>query len=126
MASYGVYLALCGFEYHGPKAHIGFAPKITPDNFSAAFTAAEGWGTFSQKAGDGALRAELAVKWGRLRLRTLSLGLAGGFNPTRVAVTIAGAAQPAALEVQDGKAMIRLPADVVIPENASIVVSLAA
>ena len=126
MASYGVYLALCGFEYHGPKAHIGFAPKITPDNFTAAFTAAEGWGTFSQKAGDGTLRAELAVKWGRLRLRTLSLGLTGGFIPARVTVTVGGAAQPAALEVKDGKALIRLPADVVIAENAPIVVSLSA
>ena len=26
MASYGVFLAACGFEYHGPKGHLGFAP----------------------------------------------------------------------------------------------------
>ena len=26
MASWGVYTALAGFEYHGPKGHIGFAP----------------------------------------------------------------------------------------------------
>ena len=26
MMSYGVFLAACGFEYHGPKAHLGFAP----------------------------------------------------------------------------------------------------
>ena len=49
MASYGVFLALCGFEYHGPKGHLGFAPRLAPDDFRAAFTAAEGWGTISQK-----------------------------------------------------------------------------
>ena len=30
MASYGVFLAACGFEYHGPRGHLGFAPRITP------------------------------------------------------------------------------------------------
>jgi len=29
MASYGVFLAACGFEYHGPHGHIGFAPRLT-------------------------------------------------------------------------------------------------
>ena len=28
MASYGVYLAACGYEYHGPKGHLGFAPRV--------------------------------------------------------------------------------------------------
>ena len=28
MASYGVFLAACGFEYHGPQGHIGFAPRL--------------------------------------------------------------------------------------------------
>ncbi len=35
MASYGVFLAACGFEYHGPKGHLGFAPRLAPDDFRA-------------------------------------------------------------------------------------------
>jgi non-lysosomal glucosylceramidase len=42
MASYGVFTAVCGYEYHGPKGHPGFAPRLTPENCRAAFTAAEG------------------------------------------------------------------------------------
>ena len=44
MASYGVFLAACGFEYHGPKGHLGFAPRLTPEDFRAAFTTAGGLG----------------------------------------------------------------------------------
>ena len=33
MASYGVFLAACGFEYHGPRAHIGFAPRTYTGRF---------------------------------------------------------------------------------------------
>ena len=49
MASYGALIAISGFEYHGPKGHIGFAPRLTPENFKAPFTAAEGWGSYEQQ-----------------------------------------------------------------------------
>ena len=45
LASWGAYLALCGFEYDGPRGHMAFAPRLHPNAFRAAFTAAEGWGT---------------------------------------------------------------------------------
>jgi len=38
MMGYGVYLAACGYEYHGPRGHLGFAPRIHPENFRCAFT----------------------------------------------------------------------------------------
>jgi uncharacterized protein (DUF608 family) len=73
MASYGVYLAACGFENHGPKGHIGFAPKLTPENFKCAFTSAEGWGSFNQKSEGGKRKAEISVRWGKLKLKTVAL-----------------------------------------------------
>ena len=76
MASYGVFLAACGFEYHGPRQHIGFAPRLTPENFKAAFTSAEGWGTFAQQLESAALKAEVQLRWGKLKLRTLALEIA--------------------------------------------------
>ena len=31
MSSHGVFLAASGYAYHGPRGHLGFAPKITPE-----------------------------------------------------------------------------------------------
>jgi hypothetical protein len=78
MASYGTFVSMCGLEYHGPKQHIGFAPRTDESNFSAAFVAAEGWGTFSQQIKPSALDASLEVKWGRVCLRTIALRLPEG------------------------------------------------
>jgi len=48
MASYGVLLAACGFEYDGPK-HIGFKPRLVDKStFKSVFTCAEGWGSIEQ------------------------------------------------------------------------------
>lgn len=73
MASYGVFLTACGFEQHGPKGHIGFAPKLSPENFKAAFTSPEGWGTYAQQLVGTALKAEIFMRWGKLTLRTIAL-----------------------------------------------------
>ncbi|WP_372807993.1 GH116 family glycosyl hydrolase [Pontiella sp.] len=77
MASYGSFLAACGFEYNGPEGMIGFDPLLHPENFRAPFTAAEGWGTFSQTLGPNEMKAELAVNWGRLKLQSIRLNPVG-------------------------------------------------
>ena len=70
MASYGVFLAACGFEHSGPDAHIGFKPRLVQDNrFKTPFTSAEGWGSFEQEA----RTARIFLKYGRLSIRTVSL-----------------------------------------------------
>ena len=49
IASYGVYIAACGFEYDGPGGRLAFSPRVVDgDEFRCAFTAARGWGTFMQ------------------------------------------------------------------------------
>ena len=94
MASYGAFLAACGFEYHGPKGHIGFAPRLSPDDFRAAFTAAEGWGSYSQKRQGGRLTAVLRPKHGKVRVRTFALELPAGTKAGTVVVIADG--KPAA------------------------------
>ena len=102
MASHGVYLAACGFEYHGSKGHIGFAPRLTPENFKCAFTGAEGWGTFAQKAGGESQQAEIVVRWGNLKLKTIALQ---SDSATSAQVTCAGKALGVNVK-QDGKRIL--------------------
>ena len=118
MASYGVYLAACGYEYHGPKAHIGFAPRLTPEDFKCAFTAAEGWGTYSQRSEVGGQKSEIRVKWGRFRLRTISIGTPA--KPASVTVKMGGTMLPATLVYQDGKATITLAEAVTVAAGQSL------
>ena len=94
MASYGAYLAACGYKYHGPKGHLGFAPRLSPEDFRAAFTAAEGWGTFAQQRGRDTQEATISVRWGRLRLKTLALEVGEGVVVQRVEAVAAGINQP--------------------------------
>ena len=80
MSSYAVFLAACGFDYDGPAGMIDFDPVIHPGNFRAPFTAAKGWGTYSQTIGKKEMKAELGVNWGSVSLKTLRL------NPRDLAV----------------------------------------
>jgi non-lysosomal glucosylceramidase len=109
MASYGVYLAACGFEYHGPRGHIGFAPRLSPSNFKAAFTAAEGWGTFSQRRDGTGLTASVAVKRGTLRVKTLALAVDKA--PAGIRVRVAGTRVAASHTYREGRLELTLPAD---------------
>ena len=84
MASYGTFITACGFEYHGPKGYIKFAPKLTPDHFKAPFTAAEGWGSFVQQKKGHNHKAEIQVKQGKLQLKTVALESAFAVSGVRV------------------------------------------
>jgi len=106
MASYGVYLAACGFEHHGPKAHLGFAPKLSPENFRCAFTSAEGWGTFSQAAEGGTMKAEIIVRRGKLRLKTMSLAIADNTRVSKVNARLGQSEIHAGLNVAENRALV--------------------
>lgn len=78
MASYGAFIAVCGFTYNGPKGQIGFAPKIGPDGFNAAFTAAEGWGSLEQTRNSSEQINKIHVAHGKLKLKEIALELPEG------------------------------------------------
>jgi hypothetical protein len=69
MSSYGVFLAACGFECDGPAGVMGFDPKLEPNKFKAAFTTAEGWGSYSQDRGTDRMACRIDVRDGSLTLR---------------------------------------------------------
>ena len=102
MASYGAYQAMCGYQYHGPQKRLSFSPRLKPEDFRAAFTTAEGWGSFSQKVVDGRHSAEIDLRYGTLELKQLSLGKVKGANARGVSVEVDGKPEAVMLVLADG------------------------
>ncbi|HEX2973213.1 MAG TPA: GH116 family glycosyl hydrolase [Tepidisphaeraceae bacterium] len=84
MASYGVFLAACGYEYHGPRGRLAFSPRLTPENFRAPFTTAEGWGTFEQKRSGTQQVDSFTLRWGQLHLEEIGMEVAPGLADAAV------------------------------------------
>ncbi len=124
MASYGAFLAACGFEYHGPKGHIAFAPRLTPDNFRAPFTAAEGWGTFSQKIEGQSMEAEISLKHGQLRLSRIALALPPGIPLTTPGLAWNGNTVSASFHRNNGRVAIGLKEALQITAGQTLKISL--
>jgi non-lysosomal glucosylceramidase len=125
MASWGVLLGLCGYEYHGPKGRLGFAPRITPEDFKAVFTAAEGWGSISQKRTDGMQTNTIEVKWGRLCLKEIALALPERTEPKTVKVRVNRKQLRATFKKDGDRIVVSLPKDTVVQAGQSIVVEIA-
>lgn len=122
MSSHGAFLAACGFEYHGPKGHIGFAPRVGAEDFKAAFTGAEGWGRISQKVEGGKQRCEIAVKYGRLRLRTVRVA---GKKLPGVSARIGKRELPVVHAVfGDGNATISFGKEIEIPAGEALTIEM--
>ena len=75
--------------YDGPAGELGFAPQLSPENFKAFFTAAEGWGNLVQQRKADQQINRLELKWGTLRLKTLQLQLPPGAKFRDASVTAA-------------------------------------
>lgn len=126
MASYGVFTALCGLDYHGPKGHLGFAPRLTPEDFRAAFTAAEGWGTLCQKrdAAKNTQTARIELKHGKLTLRTLAFELPEKAKLQRAAVTAAGQVVAAQAKQDGRRVLLTLAQPATVKETQAIEVQI--
>jgi len=108
LASWGCLTALEGFEYDGPAEQIGFAPRITPEDFRAPFTTAEGWGTLSQKRAPDRQENAILLRWGALRLREMSVTLPPSLAQADVVTTVNGRRASITLARRaDGRATVR-------------------
>jgi non-lysosomal glucosylceramidase len=78
MASWGVLLALTGFQYSAPEMSMGFQPRIHQNDFRGFWSSGSAWGSYSQKTGipgQKSLAVKLAVGEGTLALKTFSFHL---------------------------------------------------
>jgi non-lysosomal glucosylceramidase len=114
MASYGVFLAVCGYEHHGPKGHLGFAPRLSPDDFRCAFTAADCWGTFTQSRTDAGMTADVRVRHGQLKLETLALVPRDTIRMKSARVELAGAPVAATLKREGSRVVVATAGNVTV------------
>jgi hypothetical protein len=124
MASYGVYLAACGFEYHGPKGFLAFAPRLTPQSFKGAFTASQGWGTFTQRIQNNVLTANIHLKHGTLSVQTIGLGTALGFAPKKASVSVTGTPVSFSIVPDEERVLIKMSHPAVLRVGGTIEVAL--
>jgi len=124
MASFGVYLAACGYEYHGPKGILGFAPKLTPENFTAAFTTAEAWGTFSQKREPKKQTQRIEIKHGSLRLTKLHFQIAEGLKPGIVTASVNNRKVAVGFDVEKNRVNIDLRKDVELEAESTLIIDI--
>ena len=124
MASYGVFLAACGYEFHGPKGYLAFAPKLMPQDFRAAFTTSEGWGTFAQQRDETAQHETLELKWGKLRLQTLAFELPGNVPPKDVRVTLDGEDIRNSYRTEGNRAIIELNPETVLQAGTKLKIAI--
>ena len=125
MASFGVYDAICGWKYHGPKAHLEFAPLLAPENFKAAFIAAGAWGTYRQSITTAGMTANLRVASGTLRLKSAAFAPPASLAAGDVRVRANGKAVAATVDRSAEMVTIRFRDELVVPAGKSVSFSIA-
>jgi non-lysosomal glucosylceramidase len=124
MASYGTFITACGFEYHGPKGFIRFAPKWDKENFKAPFTTALGWGTYSQKKTSSTQVHVFELKHGSLQLQKISLEKMDLKEIKSISVIMDGQKIPADFTLDGATILITLLKPVSIQTNKSLIISI--
>jgi hypothetical protein len=131
MASYGVFLAACGFEYHGPKGHLGFSPRVFDAQrdsgtaaFKSAFTTAEGWGSVLINSRAERVEGRILLKNGKLRVRTLAFSAPEGFSAKQAHVTVGGKVVACGVEQTGGRMLVTLREEAKIKAGQNITARL--
>ena len=124
MASYGVFTAAAGFEYDGPQGAMAFAPRVQPENFKSAFTSASGWGSFSQKYAGQGLDAIVALRYGQLNLKTLSLVLPAGHQGQKAHAQVDGKEVAVTTSRNGNRISLVFPSNLSLKANQNLKVTI--
>ena len=96
------------------------------DDFRAAFTAAEGWGTISSKRDGASQTARVEVKWGKLRVKTLAVEVGEGAKVGSTEVRVGDKAIRAEAKQEGRRVVVTLAERVEVGENEMIEVRMVA
>lgn len=123
MSSWSMLTGAQGFTYCGPEGAIGFDPRLQPENHRSFFSAAEGWGTFTQKRTARSQVDTLEVAYGKVILKTLSFALPGDASAHTVTLSIGKTRNAECSSHQkDGRLTITLPTPIELKAGQKLTV----
>ena len=124
MSSWSLLLALSGFQYDGPRGQMTFAPAIRPEKFKSFFTTAEGWGSLSQKREGRRQKNTIALAYGKLTLRELTLAAPEKAGKLKATVSVGSKKIEAKTESEKGRVKLVFREPITISEGQSLTVRL--
>ena len=125
MSSWSVLLALQGFSHDGPQQRIGFNPVWQPHDHASFFSAANGWGLFTQTRNASAQESAIHLKFGTLDLKSITLAIPEGTKVSAVRVTLDGKNLPQGTLQQDGSTVeIKLEKPITLQAGSSLILRL--
>jgi uncharacterized protein (DUF608 family) len=127
MSSWSLLLALSGYHYSAPNRSLGFAPRLSPENFRCFFTAGEAWGSYAQRRDRTSQSHVVDLRWGSLTLQRLELPrLADGAPPGLRRLSAAERGLDGRLAVDGDKLTVELAQPVTLHAGDSLVVEIGA
>ena len=125
MSSYSLLHAAAGFVYDAGAARLAMAPRLMPDNFKAFFTAAQGWGSVSQRRDGRTQRNGIELRYGTLELEELVIDTSHAKSkPARITVDAARQKTRAKATAADGRCTIAFARPIRLTEGDQLGVTL--
>jgi non-lysosomal glucosylceramidase len=127
MSVWSMLLACQGFIFDGPAGLIGFKPIWRPEDHRSFFTAAEGWGLFTQTRAAGKQTERIELRYGKLRLKSMVFELPPETKPdqgVKAAVRVGPRSLPATPFVTRDELRVQFDAPIVLDQNSAIDVAL--
>ena len=124
MSVWSMLLACQGFVYDGPAGRIGFQPVWQPEDHTSFFTAAEGWGLFSQRREAGTQTDRIELRYGKLRVASLVFQIPEGATPREVAVRLGDRTLPSTFTSEGTEVHVTLDPPVALAPDDALVATI--
>jgi len=124
MSVWSLLLACQGFIYDGPAGLIGFKPPWRPEDHTSFFTAAEGWGVFSQRRSGNVQTELIEIRYGRIRTESLIFEVSEKAEPETVIVRHNHRVVPSTYTITAGKLEIVLRNPVTLQIGKSLTIRI--
>ncbi len=124
MSVWSLLLACQGFIYDGSAGLVGFKPPWRPEDHTSFFTAAEGWGVFSQRRSGNTQTELIEMRYGKIHIESLVFEAFEKAKSEAVTVTYNQQVVPSTYTVTSNKVAIELKEPVTLETGESLAVKI--